>query len=81
MDHTPAFAAVRNDCRRCQLTYKTAAVQVGKRSKAGMTSAKIVGRNAQCQPSNLERIKAAAISMAISAGEKAPEAKNGSATI
>src|SRR5947209_15731828 len=64
--------------RTCvRVTKKTAAVQVGKRSSPGTSSAAKVGRKAQCQPRIFERMAAVAISSATSAGDTPPAKNNG----
>ena len=62
---------------RARVTKKTAAVQVGNRSNPGISSAPIVGRNAQCHPRSSTKTSAARTSRATSAGDNPPAANNG----
>src|SRR5258708_26894390 len=64
-----------------RVTNHTAAVQVGKRSAPGMSSAARVGKKAQCHPRRRIRAKATIRSSSESAGDTPPSAKNGNATI
>jgi hypothetical protein len=68
--------------RTCwRVTKKTAAVQVGNRSRPGTSSAASVGKKAQCHPNSSIRITAAAASSTASTGDKPPATKSGKATI
>src|SRR5260370_3247098 len=62
---------------RWRVTKKTAAVQLGNRSRPGTSSAKKGGRKAQSQPKRHVRTAAAAKSSAVSNGEAPAGAKTG----
>src|SRR5215470_3535562 len=66
---------------RWRVTKKTAAVQVGTKSKPGTSSAKNEGRKAQCHPKARVSRAAASRSSAVSAGEANPGEKRGNAKI
>src|SRR5258708_37549814 len=64
-----------------RVTNHTAAVQVGKRSAPGTSSAARGGKKAQCHPRRRIRKKATIRSSSESAGETPPSAENGDAAI
>src|SRR5256885_17172279 len=68
-------------CIFCRVTYHTAAVHVGNRSKPGISSAPSDGRNAQCHPRRGTRTNPTAKSSTESAGDAAPSANKGKPTI
>src|SRR5260370_34842396 len=62
---------------RWRVTKKTAAVQLGNGARPGTSSAKKVGRKAQCQPKRRASTAAAAKSTAAPNGERPPGANPG----